>query len=113
MRFTDEPASPRTNPCQTVQVFSAKVTGLEVGLQWPLDVFGFVAIRDSIDHRRNIIFDRTRNNCQTLTKKVALPETCYIPCARRFAETHNTTLGKEPLYCVLGAQHSANQRHTP
>ena len=70
MRFTDEPASPRTNPCQTVQVFSAKVTGLEGGLQWPLDVFGFVAIRDSIDHRRNIIFDRTRNNCQTLTKKV-------------------------------------------
>ncbi|KAF8668866.1 hypothetical protein HU200_052069 [Digitaria exilis] len=69
MQFTDEPAPPGTTPCQTVQVFSAKVTGLEGGLQWPLDLYGFVAIRDTVDRRRNIIFDRKRNNCQTLTKK--------------------------------------------
>ncbi|KAF8679175.1 hypothetical protein HU200_045941 [Digitaria exilis] len=69
MQFTDEPAPPGTTPCQTVQVFSAKVTGLEGGLQWPLDVYGFVAIRDTVDRRRNIIFDRKRDSCQTLTKK--------------------------------------------
>ncbi|CAL5084268.1 unnamed protein product [Urochloa decumbens] len=69
MRFTDEPAPPGTNPCDTLQIFSAKVTGLEGGLTWPLDVFGMVAIRDTIDQRRNIVFDRKRDNCQTLTEK--------------------------------------------
>ncbi|CAL5085843.1 unnamed protein product [Urochloa decumbens] len=69
MRFTDEPAPPGTNPCDTLQIFSDKVTGLEGGLTWPLDVFGTVAIRDTIDQRRNIVFDRKRDNCQTLTEK--------------------------------------------
>ncbi|CAN6168955.1 unnamed protein product [Urochloa humidicola] len=69
MRFADKPAPPGTNPCDTLQIFSAKVTGLGEGLQWPLDVYGMVAIRDTIDHRRNIVFDRERDNCQKLTKK--------------------------------------------
>ncbi|CAN6206218.1 unnamed protein product [Urochloa humidicola] len=69
MRFTDEPAPSGTNPCDTLQIFSAKVTGLGGGLEWPLDVFGMVAIRDTVDHRRNIVFERKRDNCQTLTKK--------------------------------------------
>ncbi|WVZ66823.1 LOW QUALITY PROTEIN: hypothetical protein U9M48_015991 [Paspalum notatum var. saurae] len=71
MKFTDEPAPPGTHPCSTIQMFSAKVTGIGGGLQWPLDVFGMVAIRDDVDHRRNIVFDRTRDNCQTLTEKDA------------------------------------------
>ncbi|CAL5084266.1 unnamed protein product [Urochloa decumbens] len=69
MRFTDEPAPFGTSTSHTLQIFSAKVTGLRGGLTWPLDVFGMVAIRDTIDHRRNIVFDRERDNCQTLTKK--------------------------------------------
>ncbi|PUZ72785.1 hypothetical protein GQ55_2G422900 [Panicum hallii var. hallii] len=70
MRFTDEPAPGYTAfPMGTLQVFTVKVAGIKRGLQWPLDVFGFVAVRDSIDKNRNIIFNRTRNNCQTLTEK--------------------------------------------
>ncbi|XBJ14318.1 hypothetical protein VPH35_006371 [Triticum aestivum] len=34
-----------------------------------LDVYGIVAARDSLDHNRNIIFVRTRDNCQTIDKK--------------------------------------------
>ncbi|CAL5026358.1 unnamed protein product [Urochloa decumbens] len=56
MRFTDEPPEP--------------VGGLKGGLQWPLHVFGKVAVRDSADRNRNMIFDRTRDNCQILTKEV-------------------------------------------
>ncbi|CAL5061808.1 unnamed protein product [Urochloa decumbens] len=72
MRFTDEPA-PRYGalPISTLQVFSVKVEGIKRkrGLQWPLDVFGIVAVRDSVDFNRNVIFSRTRDNCQTLTKE--------------------------------------------
>lgn len=38
-------------------------------LHWPLRVFGVVALRDSVDYNRNVIFYRTRDNCQTLTEK--------------------------------------------
>nr|XP_034603340.1 uncharacterized protein LOC117863643 isoform X2 [Setaria viridis] len=47
-------------------VFSVKVEELTGGLQWPLNVFGMVALRDSLDHNRNVIFKRERDNCQTL-----------------------------------------------
>ncbi|WVZ55860.1 hypothetical protein U9M48_006466 [Paspalum notatum var. saurae] len=71
MSFTYKP--PQTDRIvyhvQTLQVFSAKVTETSGGLQWPLCVFGFIAIRDCIDHNRNIIFNRTRDNCQTLTQE--------------------------------------------
>ncbi|CAL5068984.1 unnamed protein product [Urochloa decumbens] len=71
MRFTDEPPEPwRAYPRPTLQVFSVRVGGLKGGLQWPLHVFGKVAARDSADRNRNMIFDRTRDNCQILTKEV-------------------------------------------
>ncbi|CAL5084817.1 unnamed protein product [Urochloa decumbens] len=58
MRFTDEPA-PRYGalPMSTLQVFSVKVEGIKRkrGLQWPLDVFGIVAMRDSVDFNRNVL----------------------------------------------------------
>ncbi|RCV13989.1 hypothetical protein SETIT_2G391000v2 [Setaria italica] len=38
-------------------------------LHWPLDVFGMVAVRDSVDRNRNLLFYRARNNYQTLTEK--------------------------------------------
>ncbi|RLN34556.1 hypothetical protein C2845_PM03G11910 [Panicum miliaceum] len=70
MRFTDEP-SPRYGafPMSTLQVFSVRVEGIRRGLRWPIDVFGIVAARDTVDFNRNVIFSRTRDNCQTLTKE--------------------------------------------
>ncbi|OQU82590.1 hypothetical protein SORBI_3006G272000 [Sorghum bicolor] len=50
-------------------VFSLKIAKLRVPSQWPLQVFGMVAIRDCVDHNRNIIFDRARDNCQTVTRE--------------------------------------------
>jgi hypothetical protein len=71
MRFTHKPAPDLgVSTHDTLQVFSAKVASTSGGLQWPLDVFGFVAIRDTIDHNRNIIFNRTRESCQILTEEV-------------------------------------------
>ncbi|GJM99568.1 hypothetical protein PR202_ga16680 [Eleusine coracana subsp. coracana] len=55
----------------TVQVFSVSVKEIkpeELGFHWPLQVYGFVVARDNVDfRRRNVIFSRERNNCQTLT----------------------------------------------
>jgi len=65
-------ASSITCPAETLQVFSAKVAEIRGGLQWPLDVFGFFAVRDWIDHNRNIIYNRARDNCQTLTQEVCI-----------------------------------------
>ncbi|KAL6870601.1 hypothetical protein ACP4OV_014449 [Aristida adscensionis] len=69
MRFTDKPARPyEATPLDALQFFSVKVAGIRGGLQWPLDVFGMVAVRDIVDSKRNIIFNRTRDSCQTLTE---------------------------------------------
>ncbi|XP_062202337.1 uncharacterized protein LOC133904799 [Phragmites australis] len=70
MLLTDNPAPQHElDLCDSLQVFSAKITGIRGGLQFPLDVFGVIAIRDSIEPRRNIIFSRTRDNCQALTEE--------------------------------------------
>ncbi|PVH66575.1 hypothetical protein PAHAL_1G285400 [Panicum hallii] len=58
-RFTDEPPGERRRsayPSETLQVFSVRVTAVTGGLQWPLHVFGKVALRDSDD-------------CQILTRE--------------------------------------------
>ncbi|KAK1612973.1 hypothetical protein QYE76_036646 [Lolium multiflorum] len=68
MCFTDNPMHDHTCTWSTLQIFTVKVAGLE-GLQLPLDVFGMVAVRDKLDYNRNIIFSRTRDNCQTLTQQ--------------------------------------------
>jgi hypothetical protein len=72
MRFTYKKPEPRHTaiPRTTLQIFSLKVSKIREGLQWPLQVFGMVAIRDCVDHNRNIIFDRPRDNCQILTREV-------------------------------------------
>ena len=56
----------------TAQVYSVTVKGIkpELGFRWPLDVYGFVAVQDNLDCKRNIIFRRDRNNCQRLTAEV-------------------------------------------
>ncbi|KAF7017855.1 unnamed protein product [Triticum aestivum] len=55
----------------TLQIYSLKVAKIEdgSGLKWPLQVYGVVAARDSVDHNRNILFSRRRSNCQILTQE--------------------------------------------
>jgi len=73
MRYTDGPLVLPTSagPCDTMEVYFVKVTEIKGGLQWPLDVYGDVAVRDSLDHKRNYLFRRGRNECQTLTSSQA------------------------------------------
>lgn len=72
MRFTDEPAGRFDRPNETLQIFSVKVTEIAEELRWPLDVYGLIAIRDKLDRNRNIIFARSRDNCQTITEEVRI-----------------------------------------
>ncbi|KAL6905555.1 hypothetical protein ACP4OV_003156 [Aristida adscensionis] len=68
MRNTDGPMLPMYyEPTDTLEVFYVKVTRLAGGLQWPVDVYGDVAVRDSLDQMRNYLFRRGRDDCQTLT----------------------------------------------
>ncbi|CAN6185258.1 unnamed protein product [Urochloa humidicola] len=70
MRFTDNHVTHHSLlPMATLQIFSVKLAATGGSLHLPLDVFGMVAVRDPIDHNRNIIFQRTRDDCQTLTKE--------------------------------------------
>jgi hypothetical protein len=55
---------------------SIRVTNPTDGLEWPLNVHGYVAARDTIDHNRNYLFRRERDNFQTLTQEVS---TIYLP----------------------------------
>ncbi|TVU14141.1 hypothetical protein EJB05_37588, partial [Eragrostis curvula] len=67
MRLTYKPLPNYGVTSETLEVFSVKVAEISGGLQWPLDVFGVVALRDSLDRNRNVIFSRGRDSCQTLT----------------------------------------------
>lgn len=68
MRYTSQPNVVGARREQTLQIFSIRVTDPTDGLEWPLHVHGYVAARDTIDHKRNYLFRRTRDNCQTLTQ---------------------------------------------
>uniref|UniRef100_A0A0D9XKS8 DUF6598 domain-containing protein n=1 Tax=Leersia perrieri TaxID=77586 RepID=A0A0D9XKS8_9ORYZ len=70
MRYTDDPDVPSdASEKDTLQIFSVKITETKQDFQWPIHVFGMSAVRDTIDHHRNIIFNRTRDDCQILTKE--------------------------------------------
>ncbi|XP_051219035.1 uncharacterized protein [Lolium perenne] len=49
-------------PVSTLQFFEVKISSEK----WPLHVYGFIATRDSVDYKRNIIFERTRDDCQII-----------------------------------------------
>ncbi|RCV35244.1 hypothetical protein SETIT_7G224900v2 [Setaria italica] len=69
MRYT-EGTIPRYASCEDVlQIFSVEVIETKDGLEWPLHVYGWVATRDSVDQNRNLLFNRTRDNCQVLTQE--------------------------------------------
>ncbi|CAN6200007.1 unnamed protein product, partial [Urochloa humidicola] len=67
MQFTDKPVPKYAFPMDTVQVFSVKLAASRGRLQPQFDVFGMVFMRDPIDHNRNIIFQRSRDNCHIIT----------------------------------------------
>ncbi|WVZ88595.1 hypothetical protein U9M48_035096 [Paspalum notatum var. saurae] len=77
MRYTDGPVLPvSARPMDTMEIFFVKVASLTVtgGLNWPLNVYGDVAVRDSKDQMRNYLFRRDRDHCQTLTS----PQACLV-----------------------------------
>ncbi|KAF7017849.1 unnamed protein product [Triticum aestivum] len=55
----------------TLQIYSIQVKEIEdvPGLKWPMEVYGVIAARDDVDHNRNILFSRRRNNCQILNQE--------------------------------------------
>uniref|UniRef100_A0ACD5Y6C0 Uncharacterized protein n=1 Tax=Avena sativa TaxID=4498 RepID=A0ACD5Y6C0_AVESA len=69
MQFNKEPVPSHAKLFPALQIFSVRVTELKGKLCWPIDVFGLIAVRDSVDQNRNYIFERRRDNCQTLTAK--------------------------------------------
>jgi hypothetical protein len=56
----------------TLQIFSIKLAEVAGGLQWPLSVYGVVAVRDVVDHNRNFLFSCDRNDSQELTQNVGI-----------------------------------------
>lgn len=81
MRYTDElpPPYALVGCAAAVIVCSVKVTELPKDLEWPLDAYGIVATRDSVDRNRNLLLDRTRDNCQTLTAEVCVCIDAILP----------------------------------
>ncbi|GJM87106.1 hypothetical protein PR202_ga03030 [Eleusine coracana subsp. coracana] len=68
MPFTSTTRAPTcAYPCNALQICSIEVLVPFAGLDWPLDVFGTISVRDSADQMRNIIYSRTRDTCQNLT----------------------------------------------
>jgi hypothetical protein len=55
----------------TLQIYSIKVSiKASAEVAWPLNVYGVITARDSLDRRRNTLFIRPRNYCQIVTKDV-------------------------------------------
>lgn len=67
MRFSQDPVPSYAKLEDALQIFSVSVLELKGTMCWPIDVFGFIATRDSLHRNRNYIFERTRDECQTLT----------------------------------------------
>ncbi|KAM3390737.1 hypothetical protein ACQJBY_012382 [Aegilops geniculata] len=51
-----------------LQIFSIKIVNVNANLRWPLRVYGVVAARDTVDRNRNLLFSRSRANCQQVTE---------------------------------------------
>ena len=64
-------------PEDTLLIVSVQVKDLTGGLQWPLDVYGVVAVRDGVDRMRNVVFSRERDDCQSINEQVR--ENCIFP----------------------------------
>jgi hypothetical protein len=80
MQFNKEPVPSHAKLFPALQIFSVKVKELKGKFCWPIDVFGLIAVRDSVEQNRNYIFERHRDNCQTLTAKVSPSFTSNLFC---------------------------------
>jgi hypothetical protein len=85
MRFTFEdyrrPNYPRVVRAEdTLQIVSIQVKEINGGLEWPLDVYGIVAVRDVVDRRRNMLFDRKRDDYQRINEEVRCSQTRFCQC---------------------------------
>ncbi|PUZ42057.1 hypothetical protein GQ55_9G553600 [Panicum hallii var. hallii] len=69
MSFTKGPFPAYAITDHALQIFSVQVTEVKDDVEWPLHVYGWVATRDSVDPKRNLLFNRTRDNCQVLTQQ--------------------------------------------
>ncbi|XP_047085518.1 uncharacterized protein LOC124696902 [Lolium rigidum] len=81
---------PRSSFCstpETLQIFSIKLTRLDCGLEFPLCVYGVVAIRDMVDRNRNILFSRDISEAQEL--KQSDPFLHLIGPSRAILFTHH------------------------
>jgi hypothetical protein len=68
-------SSPYSSSCstpKTLQIFSIKLAKLYSGLEFPLSVYGVVAVRDTVDHNRNLLFSCDRSEAQELTHDVCM-----------------------------------------
>ncbi|XP_037475018.1 uncharacterized protein LOC119352509 [Triticum dicoccoides] len=54
---------------KALQIYSFKISDLNGYWKWPLCVYGVVAARDAVDCNRNLLFSRSRANCQVVTEK--------------------------------------------
>ena len=63
--YNDKPFDAKVMAC--MEIYPWKVTELRGGLEWPLHVFGFIAVRDLLDHKSYFIFYRDRDDEQSLT----------------------------------------------
>ncbi|XP_044335550.1 uncharacterized protein [Triticum aestivum] len=50
-----------------LQIYSVKIVETKGKLKWPLYVYGVISARDAVDHNRNILFSRQREDYQELT----------------------------------------------
>lgn len=72
MQFTH--LTPGRIPCSdvvataTLQIFSIKLTKIKGGFKWPLSVYGEVAVRDTVDYNRNLLFCCDRSKSQQLNQ---------------------------------------------
>ena len=57
MRYRDGPRTSAANLCWALRYYADLLRQayfeIKAGLQWPLDVYGDVAVRDSPDHKRS------------------------------------------------------------
>ncbi|XP_048567195.1 uncharacterized protein LOC125547306 [Triticum urartu] len=95
MRFTNEnikdPNYPRpVRTMETLQIVSVQVKEITGGLQWPLDVYGFVAVRDVMDRKCNIVFNRQREDCQSINEQDS--------CLKLTGPTRGVVMTVDPSY---------------
>jgi hypothetical protein len=70
MRFTNAVYKDKNDYelCEAINIYSVKIGSSDVG--FPINVYGTVIARDSIDHKCVYLFCRDRNNCQIINSEV-------------------------------------------